>query len=60
MLEFYDIVFTYGKKNVNNSTLSKVAFIAFIRNVFSKKTQITLIQDKKMAEKRLNCVLLVF
>ncbi|SHG44244.1 hypothetical protein SAMN05444481_104237 [Flavobacterium frigidimaris] len=38
MLEFYDIVFIYGKKNVNNSTLSKVAFIAFSRNIISKKT----------------------
>lgn len=38
MLEFYDIVFLYGKKNVNNSTLLKTAFLAFITNTFSKKT----------------------
>ncbi|STO14451.1 Uncharacterised protein [Flavobacterium hibernum] len=42
MLEFYHIVFIYGKKIVNNLTLSKLTFIAFIKNIFSKKTYSTL------------------
>lgn len=47
MLEFYDIVFLYGKKNVNNSTLLKTAFIAFITNTFSKKKQLPSLDLKR-------------
>lgn len=60
MLEFYHIVFIYRKKIVNNSTLSKVTFIAFIRNTFSKKTYLDLTYKEKTPETGLNCVLLVF
>ena len=60
MLEFYHIVFIYRKKIVNNLTLLKVTFIAYIRAIFSKKTQSPLTRPKKMPETRLNCVLLVF